>query len=338
MSTRGIVRFIAVLALAAALASCDKEEGAVKVSVETDNFCTEVAKVACENIFTCCTGKKIEGLFGVTISTQKDKCKRDVRLSCEDENAQLLYALAKGTVSVDVEAATACLASFLVGDECFQLAADDPTAQVCKTPAFKGLQGVGKACVYSIECVPNTYCGPDRKCRALPKADETCDNLGPLPCTMGLYCDEDYTCQFLRKSGEDCDGLNPCADGLYCSQEEEDEDLCRSLKGVGASCGGDGECQSGYCIPGLCSSGKQCFGDDDCDGTCADSGKPCNDDADCAGTCTKSGDPCLADWDCYEADDTCEHPKCEGSCHGQPVCGEEYFEINYCTLGEGMMN
>jgi len=336
MALRELGRIAVTLAVVASLSACDKEES-VKVDVKTDNFCDQVAKVACENIFTCCTGKKIEEMFGVTISTQKDKCKRDVKLACEDSNAQLLYALAKGTVSVDAKAATACLASFLVGDQCFQLAADDPTVEPCKTPAFTGLQGVGKACVYSIECVANTYCGPDRKCRALPKIDEACDNLGPQPCSTGLYCDEDYTCQFLRKSGEECDGINPCAEALYCSPED-DGDLCRSLKTVGASCAGDGECASGYCIPGLCSDGNQCFSDDDCDGTCSDTGKPCSGDADCAGTCTKSGDPCLADWDCYEADDTCEHPKCEGSCHGQPVCGEEYFEINYCTLGQGMLN
>jgi hypothetical protein len=306
----------------------------ITVGVDKTHYCSEVAKVVCENVFECCTGAEIEDMFGLTITTRKGKCLRDVELMCEQANPALLLSLEKGTVTVDTEAADTCLNSLIVEDSCFLLTAEPPVAPECFETIFAGTQGISKTCVYDIECQGSAYCGSDRKCKALPVANQPCDNLAPRPCDENLYCDQDNSCQPLKKGGEECDNIGKCSPQLYCDDDPVDgENVCKSQKAVGASCAGDRECQSAYCIPGLCGDGSQCYRDDDCAGTCADSGKDCGGDDDCAGTCQESGDPCLADWDCFGADDKCVHPDCLSQCIGQPVCGEEYDVYDYCQVG-----
>jgi len=257
-----------------------------------------------------------------------------MELKCEEANAELLFALEKGTVVVEDETgATTCLESFIVEDSCFLFAPEFPAAAECEQPMLKGTQGVGKDCVDTIECVEDAYCGPDRKCRALPRQDQQCDNAGPKPCAAGLYCDEEYVCQSLRKGGEDCDTINVCDKDLFCDTKDPEQDpTCKDKKAVGASCKGDKECDSDLCIPGLCANGDKCYSDDDCDGTCEDSGEECSSDDDCPGTCDTSGKPCQVDWDCPDVEDVCTHPICESSCRGKPVCGEHYDVFDYCDI------
>ena len=310
----------------------------ISVSVDKTHYCSEVAKVVCENVFECCTGAEIEAQFGLTITTKKGKCQRDVELMCEQANPALLLSLQKGTVTVDAAAATTCLESLVVSESCFLLAAELPVAPECFETIFEGTQGINKACVYDIECQGSAYCGSDRKCKALAVMNQPCDNMAPQPCDEGLYCDQDNTCQPLKKGGEECDAIDKCAPQLYCDDDPVDgENVCKSQKAVSATCGGDRECQSAYCIPGLCGDGNQCYDDNDCFGTCEDSGKDCSSDDDCAGTCKESGDPCQADWDCFGADDKCIHPKCHSKCIGQPVCGEEYDVYDFCDVGLGLI-
>jgi len=331
--------FTLVVALAATL-SCSyfKDEG-VSVKVTKKNYCSEIAEAVCENVFECCTGAQIENQFGLTISTSKSKCRRDVELICEQANPNVLHALEKGTVTIDEEAATECLKSAIVDDVCFDYVSEIPLAVACQGEIIKGNLSVGQQCIDDIECLGTGYCGPDRKCRSLPGVGKECDNTAPQPCDVGLYCNETFSCEPLRKGGEECDGLNPCAVNLYCDDDpDEDEDECRSLKGVGAACRGSHECTSAYCIPGLCSDGSQCFEDDQCVGTCESTGGQCSSDEDCDGTCQLSGMPCQVDWDCTEDQDKCIHPTCEVSCMGKPVCGEKYFEFDYCTVGLGLIN
>ena len=246
--------------------------------------------------------------------------------------------MAKGTVTVNSESATACLKSLIVEDSCFLLTAELPIADECEDDIFKGTQGIGKECVYDIECQENAYCGSDRKCKAIPGNEQPCDNMAPEPCQKGLYCDQDFTCQTFKKGGEDCDVFNTCGTGLYCDDDPDDgENVCKTRKAVGASCADDVQCDSFYCIPGLCADGSQCYKDNQCSGSCADTGADCNGDEDCAGTCQESGDPCQADWDCFGADDKCVHPKCKSSCVGNPVCGEQYDVFDYCGVGMGLI-
>ena len=193
---------VAVIAL-----SC-KQSTEISVVVDTTHYCSEVAKVVCENVFECCTGAQIEQQFGLTITTKKGKCLRDVELMCEKANPALLLSLEKGTVTVQAEAATTCLESLIVEESCFLRAAELPVAPECFETIFDGTQGISKACVYDIECQGSAYCGSDRKCKALPLMGQPCDSLAPQPCDEGLYCDQDNICQYLKKGGEDCDAVD----------------------------------------------------------------------------------------------------------------------------------
>jgi hypothetical protein len=327
---------VLVVVVAVAVSCKDEEAG---LQVDQEHYCSEVAKVACATIFSCCTGAEIEEKLGLTITTSEDECIRDVTLMCQEENAVLLHAIDSGTVKVDGAAATACLVSMQAPAECTIVASEADLADECKGPFFMGTQMANMPCVYHIECSANAYCGPNRRCKMLPGIDKPCDNQAPgLLCQQGLYCDQEYVCRPFLKAYAECDAHNPCGTGLFCFKDEEvDKSTCQSLKQLGVSCGGHQECQSGYCIPGVCNDGSQCFSDDECVGSCELTGEECQTDLDCEGSCEQTGEPCKADFDCFQEGDVCQHGGCSVACNGQPVCGEEYAITNYCDIGLGMV-
>lgn len=334
MNGRFLIRVASLTLVPVALivVSCENESG-LSLRVTKKNFCSEVAKVVCNNVFQCCTGAQLEDVLGVTLTTSEAQCRKDMELKCQEANAPLLFALDKGTVTLDGPATTACLKSMLVQDTCFLFAPNFPYAEECNQQLLQGVQGVNKDCVDSVECVPDAYCGPDRKCRALPREGQECDNAGPKPCASGLYCAQDNTCQPLRKAGEECDEFNLCEPSLFCDTIDPTmESTCKSRKALNASCRGDKECISGYCIPGLCADGNVCYRDEDCEGRCRDSGEVCSSDDDCPGTCDISGIACEVDWDCPEINERCKHSVCDSSCQGKPICGERYEVFDYCEM------
>jgi hypothetical protein len=334
---------VLILTMSLLYLSCDNgDDKSVSVGGNSEHYvnsyCSEVAKVVCENVFDCCTGQQIEDQFGLSITTSKSKCLRDADLMCKESNPALIHSMKKGTVTVNSESANECLRSLIVDDTCFLLTAEAPIAEQCETDIFSGTQGIGKECVYDIECQGAAYCGSDRKCKALPVQEQPCDAMAPTPCAVDLFCDQDNTCQPLKKGGEDCDAISKCSEQLFCDDDPDDGDnVCKSRKAIGAACEDNFECLSIYCIPGLCADGWECYKDSDCVGTCADTGDDCNSDEDCPGTCQETGDPCQADWDCFGVDDKCVHPNCQSSCIGNPVCGENYFTFDYCELGLGLI-
>lgn len=337
MNSRNCFAGLLSLVVLLTVAACGPKEESIKISVsaEKDGLCSEIAKVVCYNVFHCCTGAQIEMALGLKQTTTEKACRGDVELICQQNMASVLYGLDKSTLTVDSAGATTCLEALLPPeDECFPTLTEPAFVAACEEQFIDGLQGDGKACIYGAECKKDHYCAPDRKCRALPGKDEDCDTQAPdQQCQDGLYCDENLLCKELKKKGQECDFLNPCRTGLFCGETGIAEFECKSLKSIGGDCAGSSACESGYCIPGLCSDGSQCWADTDCIGMCQGTFESCWDDTECAGTCTVSGGPCTEDWDCYEVDDVCEHTPCETKCSGDPVCGEKFGLVNYCDLG-----
>jgi hypothetical protein len=375
--------FSAVLASATAvlLLGCEEEKKSghrvpvPRLGAETvqENLCTEIAKVMCYNVFECCTGQQIEARLGVELSTTESECRRDLELVCESGIALLLRALDPEVahVEIDVEGVTACLEQLLVGEQgCFPLVMGSPGyLEACHEGLVLPLQAVGADCLADFECKGDAYCGPDRKCKAIPRLDEPCTNV----CAEGLYCGEnedgDRVCVAFQGKGEPCtDGLfipgeplRLCGEDLYCRQDEQQPGeppsaTCQERKAIGENCGEDEPCKDGVCLWGACGDGSECRDDSDCRGECSESGNACdsdtdcrgtcddgfmsscNEDADCGGTCTVSGNYCGDDWDCGYG--TCavsglycygEFDCQDGSC---AVSGNTCYEDFYCDTGE----
>lgn len=335
MTRLSLCRRVVALCGLVCFASCGSgtsKPPTVKVD-EKNLFCTEVAEVVCFNMFKCCTGAAIEKVLGLEITTTEETCRRDVTLICKEKNYQVLHAIGKGTVKIKNDIATACLSSYLVGDNCFVYSAKAPWVDACQETAYEGLVETGGACDLSVECATDSYCAPDKKCRAYGQAGESC---ATQVCAVGLYCNyKDTRCAAPLGENQVCSADSQCAKDLYCDMKMTTLDnKCRRRAELGAVCAGNNECVSGYCIPGLCTGTTHaCFRKEECGGKCEGSTTmSCTTDSSCGtGKCSSSG------YSCYDANgcgtgDTCVFPKkCLLSvCEGNPVCGERFSLVDYC--------
>ncbi|MBN2498032.1 MAG: hypothetical protein JXR96_25800 [Deltaproteobacteria bacterium] len=342
-----------VLALACSSGGDDEdrlERPAPEVS--GDNYCAELAKVACYNMFQCCTGAQIESYLGVTISTDERSCRRDVELLCEQRSAVYEYAVEQGTVSLSVEQAQSCLDSLLAPEEqCFAFLAEAPWSG-CSASPFEGQVSSGGDCLYTFECA-NGFCGPDRKCQALPQLGEECPTG---VCASSLFCNPTTgLCTPRKDRDDDCQYSSECEAGLFCNFTP-DGATCEPLRNVGQECSSDAQCESGFCVPGLCDDGSECFQDSDCPGICETSGTACRRSSDCPGLCQVSAESCSTRWECPELYQLCDNGSCVisqescidhedcpefleicaneaclGGCQSRPVCGESLAVVDYCS-------
>ncbi|MCP4675682.1 MAG: hypothetical protein GY854_09290 [Deltaproteobacteria bacterium] len=350
---RKIARQIFIIAIvftaAATLAAkCeDGEDLTVSVNVTNDNLCAEIAEVRCHNIFLCCTGNEIENEFGVKITTSEGECRRDMKLECEKTNAELLYALEIGTVSLSTTDAQSCLNSMIApNDTCFPYSSNPSYIDTCSGELISGHQAGGQACLFDFECVTDAYCAADRKCMAYPTLGQSCASASI--CATGLYCGTNPTtyereCMKQLGTGQGCDWGSQCGTDLYCKENElggdadadVDSDIdgdvdgdadgdadwhmgeCTAKKEIGDSCDGNQICKSGKCLPGMCDDGlRTCFSDEDCTGECEETGLECASNDDCRGTCEGS------------AYNTCdEHADCQGTCE---LSFDSCFESDDC--------
>ncbi len=313
--------------------SADDTAGSVRVSVDQEHYCSEVAKVVCLNVLECCTSALVEQRFGSAFESERSQCLHDAELMCKQANPALVKCLGDGTVTVDEEMATLCLKGLRVEDECFLPSAPILSLEQCETELFHGTRAVGQNCSYNIQCIGSAQCGLDQICQGLPEDGQSCTASGDTPCNTGLYCDGTAVCKPLRAVGEQCNSVDRCANNLYCTGGEGSEFVCWPQQPVGELCTSALECTSGVCSPGLCADGSHCFVHSDCVGKCPGDGEECSSNDDCAGMCKESGDPCLADWDCFGVDDECEHPQCNSQCLGTPVCSLSEQDFNYCDAG-----
>ena len=339
MRTTRIAVYMVLCLMVAALVRCSDGDTVV-IKVKQANWCGEVAKVVCSNMFKCCTGDQIEKVLGETITTSESACRRDIELICTQKQINLHYGLTKKTVTVDTEKATACLKEMMVTDACFMNASKQPWKQSCNGDQdtmvehiFTGTQGAGDECMYAAECKPDHKCGVDRKCKALAKAGESCSAYSG--CASKHYCDSKTSkCVALSQAGGKCTSSAACAKKHYCALGTSGTGVCRKLLSGGSACTGSTECESAYCIPGKCPSGGSCYKDSDCKGSCKMSPTlTCKTDSQCPGKCANSGKTCYDKYSCdYTTNEQCVTDKClTGGCQGKAVCSEKMTLINYCT-------
>jgi hypothetical protein len=169
----------------------------------------------------------------------------------------------------------------------------------------------GEGCRGGSDCRSGA-CGANGECSAASCEDGVINGNEPVvdcgdascgPCADGHACSGDAQC-----ASELCEGGTcrppPCADGERNGSETDvdcggsDSECVRC--GAGAGCGGDGDCRSGDCVAGVCSS----CGDGERNGT--------ETDVDCGGSCgpCQPGDACGGDADCESS--TCQDGRCCG--------------------------
>lgn len=313
------------------------------ISVEQGNYCEQVAKVVCANVFACCTGAEIEEKLGLTITTSEHGCVRDVTLICKNKMFKYMYGISKSSIMVNDAQATACLKALLWTDQCFPVMAQIPWRGAClgdeltlAANIFMGMLGGGGSCVYAEECKKDHWCGVNRTCATLPTNGQTC-KAGGL-CASAFFCNgKTNKCVPRKMAGQVCQNSNQCIKKHFCGSKDPQtgEGTCKALLAKGANCQGNHECQSMKCIPGVCANtSKQCYKKADCGGTCQNNpSKNCTKNLDCGKKCAQSGKTCSGDYDCdTRTMEKCVEGTCQmGNCSGVPVCADAYGVVNYCT-------
>jgi hypothetical protein len=310
--------------------------GGISISGNESNFCEEIAKVACNNFYQCCTESEIQRLLGVTEPRTEKECREDVRRICVRNASSLSNSLEAGRVAFSAQAFNDCLNAVLAPEgTCASIESVVPWEAACMTSAFAGTVQTTGSCFFSHDCAgaPDSFCGPDQKCSQKPTAGFPCGS----GCASDFYCGTNGLCQAKAAAGAPCMSNTQCQQGLFCDVDATPEPACAPKIEGGLACRSNSACLSNDCIPGRCmGTSFGCFRDTDCNSRCANSGATCTTSAQCAlGNCSVGGNSCSSDIHCtVDATDVCIFPvQCvPGACIGDPVCTAQRVNIDYCQL------
>lgn len=302
------------------------------INANQDNVCSEIAKVACHNMYQCCSEAEIEDFLGVSEPRTEEQCHFDVTVICERNLATLDWSIAEGRASFDAAVMNACLDALVAPEGiCASVESALPWAEACMNAAWVGTVADGGECYYSYECAgADSYCNAGRTCASLPGDGQPCS---PQGCASGLFCNAG-TCDALLTAGSPCTSNFQCDAGLFCDFDAVTP-VCAALRAPGDACTSNSMCASFQCLPGTCSGTNQtCYANDDCFGHCEDDNSFCFDASDCGnGTCSVNNVPCQSDFDCTGGvGDVCNFTTLclPAECLGDPVCGEAFFTVDYC--------
>ncbi|HET7502775.1 MAG TPA: hypothetical protein VFK02_17255 [Kofleriaceae bacterium] len=306
----------------------------VEISTNQDNICSEVAEVACHNLYQCCSEGQIEDALGVSDPRSESECRVDVERRCTRQIAALNFGIDQKHLKFDSKVMNECLSAVVApSGTCATIASKLPWTEACMEDAWLGQVADGDACISSVECASkDSFCGASQKCIARPTDGQPCSTVTSPSCATGLFCSAG-TCRPQAGPGAPCTNA-PCQKGLFCDTSAATP-TCSALRAVGEACIADESCESDLCTPGTCGGNTQpCFTQDDCfTGHCDnDPTHSCLVDSTCGnGTCsvttTMQCSPLIA---CPSLE-TCVFPnKCVFECVGDVVCGEKHIVVDYC--------
>jgi hypothetical protein len=325
---------VALISVVSLVAACGG--GGVSISTNQDNFCSEIAEVVCHNMYQCCTESEIEDRLSVSDPRTEAQCREDYERICDRTAPDLRDSLKAGRVTFDANRLNACLDAVLAPDDvCSEIVTGEaPWKEPCKDAPWVGTVQTGGSCFFNFDCAgaPDSYCGPDQKCKAKPTAGFPCGT----GCASQYYCASNGTCAAKLAVNAPCESDYQCDKDLYCDQSATPEPICTMKGAGGSSCKSDYACLSGDCVPGQCmGTTQQCFEDSNCSSRCADDGSFCTTAANCAlGNCSVTGTSCNGTTsNCTGGSDVCVFPvQClPGDCVGDPVCTASTLTADYCT-------
>lgn len=305
-----------------AAASCDDD-----LDVTAENVHVAMAKIACSNMYQCCSLGEIEDILGIGHPRTQDECVADLSKILARRIDPLNRAIAQGRMHFDAERMKDCLeARVAPSDSCTAEADVLPWAEACMGSAWIGETPEGGPCSSSLECLSTSFCSSSLVCTPFAQNGEACMTRR---CGSDLFCDG-AVCQTRRTIGTECTSSSQCQPDLFCDIEAV-VPRCLPINGPAEACSADSGCTSGTCLPGACSdTGVSCTRNSQCGGgVCSNSGKSCEFSSDCApGTCTVSGLPC-SEFSLCPPNDSCLIPDvCNtGTCEGNACAAEA---VDYC--------
>jgi hypothetical protein len=320
------------IAVSALLVACGSD--GVTIESSSSNYCSQIADVACHNLYQCCTEGEIEGYLGVSDPRTEDQCRDDVTRICTRDSAAVEDSLQAKRVTFDSAKMNMCLASILAPDGvCTDIVTELPWKMACMNTAFIGTVPPGSACLFAFDCegYPDATCAPDQKCVQKPTAGFPCGT----GCASDYYCNAGI-CASRAPLGAPCQSSDQCAKELFCDTTATPMPICTAGQPGGSACTSDAACESGNCVPGQCMGTLYpCYMDTDCTGHCADDNSSCTQASDCSpGNCSVGGNTCYNDSYCTAGSgDHCVYPvQCTpGSCIGEPVCTALTLSVDYCN-------
>jgi hypothetical protein len=312
--------------------------GGVSVSTNADNVCSEIAKVACHDLYRCCTEGEIERSLGVTDPRTEPQCKEDLTRRCNRNIAPLDEAISAKRVRFDSELMNHCLDALVAPDDaCATVETAPPWVEACMNTAWVGLVPDGVQCFHSFECASkDSVCAPNQTCVAKATAGQPCGQFG---CATGLYCQATAgtpTCQPQLGEGQPCTSTTQCQTKLFCDTASPTP-TCTSAKDGGQACTSNLGCKSADCLPGICAgSTTQCTSNAGCFSIrrCTNNGAPCSDSSMCgSAVCSMSGGTCIVGGAACPGGvtDTCGYPPlCQQVTCVNRVCSQSQLVIDYC--------
>lgn len=320
--------FLGVSIVLLGLAACG---GGVSVSTNAGNVCSEVAEVACHNLYQCCAEGEIEDFLNVSEPRTEPQCKVDITRTCERNLAKADAALEAKRARFDSDVMNRCLEALVApSDTCATVDTMVPWAEECMDSAWVGLVPDGAQCFATFECAgTSSFCATNQICVPRPTTGQPCTFTSG--CATGNFC-QAGTCQLQLGAGQSCTSSTQCQKPLFCDIGAT-MPVCTEVRDAGQPCTSDQNCKSGQCIPGTCSnSTAECFRDTDCSRRCTNNGFFCTTDSNCGtGTCSTSGITCSSSLQCTTGE-TCNFPvRCvAGPCIGSPVCTQAQIVVDYC--------
>ena len=337
------MRASGILVIGILIVACGGDDNSVSISSNKDNFCSQIAEVACHNLYQCCAEGEIENYLNVSDPRTESQCRDDLTKRCERSTAKLNDALDNKRATFDSKAMNDCLNALVApSGTCATVDSMLPWVDACMTSAFVGAVADGAMCYATFECAgSDSYCSPGQTCTALPTQNMPCSQFG---CASGLYCAATATCQPLVAQGGMCTSSSQCAKDLFCDTSQTTP-TCTALHDGGQRCTSNQSCKSNQCNPGTCSnSTSSCYTDAQCYGRCQNGGGFCTQDSNCGeGTCSNSTTTfCTSDLNCNlgsAGSGTCVFTNhCQlGTCQGDIVCAAQQLVVDYCTNAIGSL-
>jgi Dickkopf-like protein len=307
---------------------CGGGDSRPSVNSTQDNVCGEVAKVACFNMYSCCSEGEIEKTLGVSDPRTEDECKADVERLCTPSLAQRNFSLKNNRVRFDAKAMNACLSAIEAPDgTCATLSAILPWTAACMNSAWTGITADGATCNFTYECGTDSTCAAG-VCTPKPASGQPCGT----GCASGLFCNNVGKCASQVGAGQTCTSDPQCMKGLFCDFSATSP-TCTAPRDNGQPCIGNASCISNKCTPGMCANTNfTCSTSAQCNGTCSNnSAFFCFTDEQCGiGTCSVGGTQCFSPGSCGTGG-TCVFPnRCiSNACLGG-VCVDNELTVDYC--------
>jgi hypothetical protein len=237
--------------------------GGVSVSTSASNVCSEIAEVACHNVYKCCSEGEIERFLGVDEPRTEPQCKEDVRRLCERDIAKLDAAIEEKRVRFDSDLMNNCLEAIVAPSEaCATIEEKLPWDEACMNTAWIGLVSDGGKCFNTAECSSkDSFCAANQTCTAKPTTGQACGAPG---CATGNFC-QAGTCRTQLAAGQPCTLTSQCMPQHFCDTSML-QAVCTAVRNPGEECTSNTSCKSLRCLPGSCSDfpEDECFTDAQC--------------------------------------------------------------------------